>query len=728
MASIKNEEMLDELAVECMDLQVAIAEETNRSKQKSLILKSIDIICSTNKFQSIPDFQEGLDWFNVSKPLTWKEHLTGSLVLIDFWTYCCINCLHVLPQLHRLEKKFTQEDGLVIIGCHSAKFTNEKSSENVNAAIQRHDIQHPVVNDLNNAMWSTLNIQCWPTLLLMSPTGVPIYLVMGEGHYDEIELVVGTCIEYFKEKQLLMPKPLPIKPSAAPSSQFELKFPGKIQCSNYDSADSTTESLFALSDSGNHRIIIFNSSGSVVHKIGQFGVAGYKDGTFDEAKFNCPQGVAWLDQKTLFVADTENHVIRMVMLEQRKVQTIIGSGAQGTDVNGGNSPLQQAISSPWDIVVYKTKNMDMSFHEDDSQVPQKVVLVIAMAGTHQVWAYFFEETIWWRYQVQNANTVVPIAGNGEERNRNNDYPKQASFAQPSGLCLVRGTDEVFIADSESSSIRKMSLVSGKVSPVVGGANNLMNLFAYGDVDGEKYQARLQHPLGLAHHPTSSSIVFVADTFNNKIKRINIQSNHIQTMAITDEIGGLLTFNEPSGLCTTPDGSHLIVLNTNSHELIRINLSTLVASKYQLKWPSEKINHVTGPPANVTMVLVPNGRHFQKGVGRFELPIALNLHEGVKLTPDAPQKIQSYLTRGWKFDHFDTQKLLNEGRSSISVKIPPGTSEGEVTIHFILLLCDEKDSSCFRKEFGVKVDVKFINGSMPDATIYIGVTKSEILIR
>lgn len=669
----------------------------------------------------------GLDWFNVSTALTWKQHLAGSLVLIDFWTYCCINCLHILPQLHRLEKKFPPSEGLTIIGCHSAKFTNEKSSGNVQAAIQRHEINHPVVNDLNNSMWTQLNIQCWPTMLLMSPAGIPIYLVMGEGHYDEIELVVSTSLEYFRENQQLLPRQLPVKPSAIPLNPFELKFPGKIQCSNYDASD-TAEPLYALSDSGNHRIIIFNSVGNVLHKIGQCGVAGYQDGNFDESKFNCPQGVAWLDQKTIFVADTENHVIRMIMLEQRKVQTIIGTGSQGTDVNGGNPPLQQAISSPWDVVVYKTKNMDMSFHEDEDSVPQKDVLIIAMAGTHQVWAYFFEQTIWWRYQVQNANSVVPIAGNGDERNRNNDYPKQASFAQPSGLCLVRDTQEIFVADSESSSIRKVSLVAGKVSAVVGGANNPMNLFAYGDVDGEKYQARLQHPIGVAHHPSSSSVVFVADTFNNKIKKIKAQSNQIQTMQINDSEGNVFAFNEPSGLCATPDGSHLMVLNTNNHELVRVNLSTLVATKFTLKWPSERVQQVVGPPANIPMVLVPNGRLFQRGVGRFELPIALNLHEGVKLTPDAPQKIQPYLTRGWKLDYFDNQKLLIDGRSSISVKIPPGTSEGEVTIHFVLLLCDEKDSSCFRKEFGVKVDVKFVNSSMDDATIYIGVTKSEILIR
>jgi thiol-disulfide isomerase/thioredoxin len=288
MSPVAQSEMLDELAVDVMDLQSQMAEEGNKNKHKTMIRKMIDRNCTANKYQPIPEFEKDLDWFNVSKALTFKEHLTGYVTIIDFFTYCCINCLHILPQLHRLEKKYPTSDGLVIVGCHSAKFTNEKSSDNVKSAIQRHDITHPVVNDLNNGMWTKLNIQCWPTMLFLSPTGAPFYLVMGEGHYDEIELVVGTALEYYKDQRLLSPRVLPIKLAATPSNPFELRFPGKIQCSNYDASDNA-EPLYALSDSLNHRIIIFNANGNVLHQIGTCGVAGSEDGSFQEAKFNNPQ-------------------------------------------------------------------------------------------------------------------------------------------------------------------------------------------------------------------------------------------------------------------------------------------------------------------------------------------------------------------------------------------------------------------------------------------------------
>jgi DNA-binding beta-propeller fold protein YncE len=256
--------------------------------------------------------------------------------------------------------------------------------------------------------------------------------------------------------------------------------------------------------------------------------------------------------------------------------------------------------------------------------------------------------------VQNANTCISIAGNGEERNRNNDYPKQASFAQPSGLCLLRNLQELFIADSESSTIRKMSLESGKVSAVVGGLKDPMNLFGYGDLDGEKYTARLQHPLGLTHHPSEHS-VFVADTYNNKIKKITVQMNTINTMRIMDEENEEMIFNEPSDLCITPDASHLLVVNTNSHELIKVNLSTLNATKFNLKWPAQKIQNAQGFPSNIPVVIVPNGRIFKKGISSFSLSIALNLHEGVKLTQGTFKLFPIFLQITYKFLYSQTHR-------------------------------------------------------------------------
>lgn len=410
-----------------------------------------------------------LDWFNVTEPLTFSESLKGKIVVLDFFTYCCINCMHILPDLKKLEKKYTVEDGLVVVGVHSAKFDNEKDSANILSAVQRYDITHPVVNDSTSSMWIDLKIKCWPTLLILGPNANPIFVIMGEGHYDLLEKYVGAALKFYRGQGKLHNNSLPLNPSTELLMSPNLKFPGKITCSKW-SLDSDCAELYAISDSGNHRILIINPSGDVLQKIGGK-ESGFVDGDFKTARFNSPQGITFLNVHTLFVADTENHAIRKVDLKNHIVETVAGTGVQGNDRVGGKIGRAQAISSPWDVVCHKTRDMDMSFHMDESTVPEKDILLIAAAGTHQIWALFLDDVIFWKYKQYPTMSCAAIVGTGHEENRNNSYPNNASFAQPSGLALSRETKELYIADSESSCVRKISLSDGKVMPVVGGDRN-----------------------------------------------------------------------------------------------------------------------------------------------------------------------------------------------------------------------------------------------------------------
>ena len=108
------------------------------------------------------------DWLNCHGKINIEE-IEGKLVLLDFFTYCCINCMHILPNLHELENKYPQKSGLVIVGVHSAKFENEKKTSNIKHAIARYGIKHPVVNDSDSKLWEEWNIHCWPTLVLLGP-------------------------------------------------------------------------------------------------------------------------------------------------------------------------------------------------------------------------------------------------------------------------------------------------------------------------------------------------------------------------------------------------------------------------------------------------------------------------------------------------------------------------------------------------------------------------------
>src|SRR5918992_184204 len=90
------------------------------------------------------------------------KDLKGKVVLLDFWTLCCINCIHIQPDLRKLEKKYA--DQLVVIGVHSPKFDNEKDTPSIRKAILRYEILHPVVNDADHKIWNRYGIEAWPTM------------------------------------------------------------------------------------------------------------------------------------------------------------------------------------------------------------------------------------------------------------------------------------------------------------------------------------------------------------------------------------------------------------------------------------------------------------------------------------------------------------------------------------------------------------------------------------
>lgn len=325
------------------------------------------------------------------------------------------------------------------------------------------------MNDSEATIWNSCGINSWPSLLLLSPQGKPLILVEGEGHRENLKLYIKNALSYFKSNGEISSHSLPVKSSfhLLPESKGPLLFPGKI--TSYIDADNNNFDKLAISDSGNHRVLITQLDGTLLFTIG--GGIGFKDGHFTEARFNSPQGLVFQNEYILYVADTENHAVRKIDLRVEIVTTVAGTSQQGIDRIGGKTGTEQNISSPWDLALYKTPDMDMSFHYPSEKVDEKNVLLIAMAGTHQIWALFLDDTIWWKFKRYTKGTCICIAGSGREENRNNSYPQSASFAQPSGLALNIAKKELYITDSESSAIRRLSLVDGKVTAIVGGEKN-----------------------------------------------------------------------------------------------------------------------------------------------------------------------------------------------------------------------------------------------------------------
>ncbi len=465
-----------------------------------------------------PEFPAGLTWLNSDKPLSVKG-LRGKVVLLDFWTYGCINCLHIIPDLKKLEAKYPNE--LVVIGVHSAKFATESDAGNLRQAVMRYGLEHPVVSDKEMRIWNEYAVRAWPTQVLIDPDGRIVGQVAGEGNYDTLDKAIAQTIATFGAR--VDKTPLKVALERSKVAPTPLYFPGKVAAS---------DGRVVVSDSSHNRLIVTDKTGAVKATIGS-GEAGYKDGDFASAQFFNPQGVA-IDGDVLYVADTNNHAIRRVDLNAKTVTTLAGTGKQAAYRATGGVGIKADLSSPWDVL----KMGD--------------VLYIAMAGPHQIWQMNLD-----------SKKVSVYAGSGAEA-RTDGTLQNAAFAQPSGLA----TDgkNLFVADSETSTIRAIDFQSGQVRTLAGG-----DLFDFGDKDGRGDAARLQHPLGLDYH---DGALYLTDTYNSKIKKLNPQTGDVATV-----FGGANQLDEPGGLAF--DGETLYVADTNNSALKTINLATKTATPLKL---------------------------------------------------------------------------------------------------------------------------------------------------
>jgi len=479
-----------------------------------------------------PELEGGVAWLNTDRPLALTS-IRGKVVLLDFWTYCCINCMHIIPDLKKLEATYPNQ--LVVIGVHSAKFPNERESDNIRQAILRYEIEHPVVNDAEFRIWRRYGVRAWPTQVLIDPEGYVVGGVSGEGHYDTFDRVINELIVAHRSRGTLNEEPLQLVLEKSRFYAPVLSFPGKVL------ADPIQDLLF-IADSNHNRILITTKGGKVLDVAGS-GETGAADGEFAMATFNHPQGMA-VGGDLLYVADTENHLIRQLDVKARTVTTIAGTGTQALGHYRRGSAREVALSSPWDLVL------------------EKDILYIAMAGPHQIWAMNLHH-----------QEIGPYAGSGREA-RIDGPLMEAALAQPSGI-TSDGTN-LYVADSEISSIRSVSLdPRGHVSTVVG-----LDLFEFGDVDGQGETVRLQHPLGVTHH---NGVLYVADTYNHKIKAIGPRLATATTFLGTGKPGfrdgEMAQFYEPGGV-SVAEGK-LYIADTNNHAIRVADLHTKQVTTLQL---------------------------------------------------------------------------------------------------------------------------------------------------
>ena len=544
-----------------------------------------------------PEITGGRGWLNTDKPLSLAA-LKGKVVLLDFWTYGCINCIHIIPDLKKLEQKYANQ--LVVIGVHSAKFENEKDTENIRRIILRYEIEHPVYNDAEFKVWQNYAVRAWPTQYLIDPAGYIIGRVQGEGNAEILDQTIAKTIAEFRKRGELNEEPLKLTLERAKVGDLPLAFPGKIL------ADARNDRLF-IADSNHNRIVITKLDGTLLETIGT-GERGSADGAFDKATFYRPQGLA-LDGDNLYVADTENHLIRLINLKSKVVRTVAGTGRQSRNYFLIGPARTVSLSSPWDLQLVARQ------------------LFITMAGMHQIWKLDLDK-----------NEVSTFAGSGREARLDGPLV-DAGFAQPSGI--TTDGKKLYVADSEANIIRAIDPTAGAVQTLVGG-----DLFEFGDVDGSGDDVRLQHPLGIFAYGDK---LLIADTYNHKIKELDPKARTVKTFLGTGKPGQTdgttAAFYEPGGLSVA--SGKLYIADTNNHAIRVVDLKTKETSTLMIKGLqpptalAELRNNDGTPNAEETKVATQQLRADSNGM----LVVSVGLPPGYHLNPAAPQRYRVSVESG-----------------------------------------------------------------------------------
>jgi DNA-binding beta-propeller fold protein YncE len=723
--------------------RVAVAQMSEEAEQKGSEMSMPD----RGRVRA-PELGNNRGWFNTDRPLSLAA-LRGKAVLLDFWTYGCINCIHVIPDLKRLEAKYP--NNLVVIGVHSAKFENEKGSENIRQIVLRYEIEHPVVNDADFSIWQSYAVRAWPTQVLIDPAGYVVGKVEGEGNYEEIDAAIATTLADFRGRGALNEQPLKLALERAKTGDMPLAFPGKIL------ADAKSDRLY-VADSNHNRIVVAKLDGTFVETVGT-GERGAADGAFERATFHRPQGLA-LDAAggALYVADTENHLVRRLDLRARTVSTVAGTGAQarGFDAEGGRAAARSTpLNSPWDLQLVRR------------------TLYIAMAGPHQIW----------RLNLTRGQISV-FAGSGREARVDGSLAASA-FAQPSGLTTDGRT--LYVADSESNIIRAVDLFASPARPsatpddseaaaatappeddlittsdspqspstdattpesegdpqIIIGASPPPettraasparqvetlaggDLFEFGDTDGAGDAARFQHPLGVVY---ADGAVYVADTYNHKIKRLDPETRAVKTYAGAGKPGhadgARASFYEPGGLSLA--NNKLYVADTNNHAVRVVDLANGQTSTLPLRGLRPPAASARAQAAAAAATPAPNAEEIKLAPQRLlllarpaapaaagtnattattggnALVVKVDLPAGYHLNELAPHRLQATVERGAERVAFegDARQLTRGAKDllRLPLRLPlRALSDGaaELRVQLTLYYCREDNTGACR---------------------------------
>jgi hypothetical protein len=408
--------------------------------------------------------------------------------------------MHVLPRVRELEERFA--DSLTVIGVHAGKFATERHTDRIAEACDRLAVVHAVVNDRQFRVWKDYAVQAWPTVVVIDPEGYVALVQAGEFPLDAMSAEIERIAARAESRGTLMRGPDPVVSNLA-RHEGTLRFPTRAIVHG---------GRLWISDTGHRRVLECTwDPESATASIAA-----------EHIGFTEPRGLA-VSSGLVHVADRAGQAVWR--LEDGGKVKVAGTGMLGAGGVVAGPAQRTDVRSPWGLAA-----------SDDG-------LVIAMAGTHQLWSLDTERGL-----------IELLAGHGGE-DISDGSPARAALAQPTGIAPLPDGGLAF-ADCETSAVRVVD--GGGVRTLVG-----TGLFEFGDRNGTGDEALLQHCEDVAAH---DGVLAVADTYNDRIKRVDPVTRDCTPWP--GEAGEVGAVREPGGIWS--GGSTLLVADTGHHRIVVVD--------------------------------------------------------------------------------------------------------------------------------------------------------------
>lgn len=433
-----------------------------------------------------------LEWLN-AEPQRLAAH-RGRVVALLFWSASSVYCHNLLHGFAAIQRKYP--DALSVLAIHLPKFDAERDAATLQEALRRLDVHLPVANDRDWAVWQHYALQSWPTTVLIDHQGMRAGDFAGDDQLPAIEILLQELIA---KAGAIPPKPAGLHVRPGHKQFAALNCPGGL---------ALADGKLYIADTGHHRVLECTPDGRVQRVFGN-GIPLFLDGPAGDACFNRPSGMD-VYRGHLYVADTGNHAVRRIDLRHGGVDTVLGDGKPGVSHGYGDDSAAPRINNPTALCV-----------RDDA-------LVVADAGNNRLALYNLA-----------SHAFTTLAGSGS-LGLLDGVGARTKLAHP--LALAGGGSQLYVAEGSTSSVRSVAVPEGRINTVLG-----QGLYQFGDVDGPRQSAALQHPRALAVDD-KRGVIWIADAYNGKIRMLGMNNNQLSTLAL------MQTLRQPSALAL--DGESL----------------------------------------------------------------------------------------------------------------------------------------------------------------------------